>query len=71
MGVAIVTSLSLPATYNDVIAKPLRPTTKRQIHMVTKAGSLNSKAVDVFWNFLGQTTSDKRVRSDKASHIAF
>lgn len=57
MGVAIVTSLSLPATYHDVTVKPLRPTTKRQIHMVKKAGSLNSKAVDVFWNFLSRTTS--------------
>jgi DNA-binding transcriptional LysR family regulator len=57
MGVAIVTSLSLPATYHDVTVKPLRPTTKRQIHMVKKAGSLNSKAVDVFWNFLSWTTS--------------
>ena len=59
MGVAIVTSLSLPATYHDVTVKPLRPTTKRQIHMVKKPGSLNSKAVDVFWNFLGQTTSEE------------
>ena len=51
MGVAIVTSLSLPATYHDVTVKPLRPTTKRQIHMVKKAGSFNSKAVDVFGIF--------------------
>ncbi len=51
MGVAIVTSFSLPATYHDVTVKPLRPTTKRQIHMVKKAGSFNSKAVDVFGIF--------------------
>ena len=59
MGVAIVASLSVPATYRDVTVKPLRPTTKRQINMVKKPGSLNSKAVDVFWNFLGQTTSEE------------
>ncbi len=58
MGVAMVTSLSLPETYHDVIAKPLRPATKRQIHMVMKPGDSNSKAVDVFWNFLSRATSE-------------
>jgi DNA-binding transcriptional LysR family regulator len=59
LGVSIVTSLSLPETYHDVIAKPLQPTTKRQINIVKKAGSPNSRAVDVFWDFLGQTTRDE------------
>lgn len=59
MGVAIVTSLSLPKTYHDVVAKPLRPATKRQIHMVMKLGDTNSKAVDVFWKFLGRTASEE------------
>lgn len=58
MGIAIVTSLSLPGTYHDVIVKPLRPATKRQIHMVIKPGDTNSKAVDVFWSFLGRTTRE-------------
>jgi len=48
MGVTIATSFSLPATYHDVTVKPLRPTTKLQIHMVKKAGSFNSKAADGF-----------------------
>ncbi|WP_293451326.1 LysR family transcriptional regulator [Planktotalea sp.] len=59
MGVAIVTSLSLPATYHDVIVKPLRPTTERHIHMVKKHGNSNSKAVDVFWNFLSRTIHEE------------
>ena len=56
MGVAIVTSLSLPGTYHGVITKPLRPSTKRQIHLVMKQGGPTSKAVDVFWDFLGRMT---------------
>lgn len=59
MGVAIVTSLSLPDNHPDVTVKPLRPTTKRQIHVVKKTGLSNSKAVDIFWNFLGQAISEE------------
>ena len=59
MGAAIVTSLSLPDNHPDVTVKPLRPTTKRQIHVVKKTGLSNSKAVDIFWNFLGQTISEE------------
>lgn len=59
MGVAIVTSLSLPGNHPDVTVKPLRPTTKRQIHVVKKTGLSNSKAVDIFWHFLGLAISEE------------
>ena len=52
MGNAIVTSQSLPEGVHDLCVKPLRPSTKRQIHMVRKASQPSSKAVDVFWNWL-------------------
>lgn len=59
MGVAIVTSLSLPDTLQGVTVKPLRPTTERQIHLVKRSGSSNSNAVDIFWGFLNRAISDE------------
>jgi DNA-binding transcriptional LysR family regulator len=61
MGVAVVTSLSLPDTHPDITIKPLRPTTKRQIHVVKKAGPANSKAVDIFWDFLDRTIREEGI----------
>jgi DNA-binding transcriptional LysR family regulator len=61
MGVAVVTSLSLPDTHPDITIKPLRPTTKRQIHVVKKAGPANSKAVGIFWGFLDRTIREEGI----------
>ena len=61
MGVAIVTSLSLPDTFQGATVKPLRPTTERQIHLVKRSGSSNSNAVDIFWGFLNQAIRDESV----------
>lgn len=60
MGVAIVTSLSLPDTFQGVKVMPLTPTTERQIHLVKKSGSSNSNAVDIFWGFLNRAIRDER-----------
>ena len=51
MGNAIVTSQSLPEGIHDLCVKTLRPSTKRQIHLVKKASQPGSKAVGIFWNW--------------------
>lgn len=55
MGVAIVTSLSLPESIQGVVVKPLESASQRQIYAMKKSVAANSNAATMFWDFLSQT----------------
>lgn len=55
MGVAIVTSLSLPEEFHGVAVKPLESASQRQIYVVKKPVSAESNAAAMFWDFLNRT----------------
>jgi len=55
MGVAIVTSLSLPEEFHGVVVKPLESASRRQIYVVKKPVSAESNAAEMFWDFLNRT----------------
>lgn len=59
MGVAIVTSLSLPETFQDVVVKPLDSASRRQIYVVKKSVSANSNAATMFWDFLSRKLNER------------
>lgn len=55
MGVAIVTSLSLPDSVQGVTIVPLKSTAQRQIFLARMEAPSKSVAVDILWRFLEQS----------------